>query len=147
MNKQLFQVLHFRVVNTMLCTNLCTITKVLPLMQLQKLPSSRSYVAGLMNLGGESIPVVDLGMRIGIERDQDYRLDTSILLVQEDNHQLGIIVDSILGIDEVNEDQLQMKDEFNQPNSYFKSAVTRGKEVSLLLNLKKILQLDVNNPD
>ena len=49
-----------------LCIPLQYIIKVFPLMELKEIPGTPPYCAGLMNVRGESIPVIDLALRLHV---------------------------------------------------------------------------------
>jgi chemotaxis-related protein WspB len=73
------------------------VLRVLPLLECKSLPHAPAFVAGLMNLRGDNIPVIDLSLLGGNEKSAA-RFDTRILLVeyhsrQGATHPLGLIVE------------------------------------------------------
>src|SRR5579871_1770841 len=92
------QVLHFLVSNVRMCIDLKYIKKVLPLVQLERIPGSPVYLVGLLNLAGKSIPVIDLAMRLGLHRHQAYTIDMPILICFDNEHEVGFIIDKVLGL-------------------------------------------------
>jgi purine-binding chemotaxis protein CheW len=136
-NKQLY-LLHFLVQDTRICIELNSIVKVLPLVHLKAVPTSAPYLAGLMNLAGDSIAVIDLAMRIGLNRKKSFTLDMPILLCSDGQKQFGLIIDEVIGLELANQSALQKHDEFNDPNSPFIASVNFKNDLSLLLNIKAI---------
>lgn len=134
--------LHCIVNKTKICIELQFIKKSLPLVQLQFMPNSPSYTVGLMNLAGVNIPVIDLGSRLNLPRTQRYTLDTPILLCSDGIHHTGFIVDKILGLNEINKDELQRQG--YKSTSLFIAAAPLGNEISLLLNIEHLLVIDLN---
>lgn len=55
------------------------------------------YFVGLVNLHGQVIPIVDLGLRFG-HPPQGYRLDQSVILLRQAGRQVGLIADAVLGL-------------------------------------------------
>src|SRR5690349_17517994 len=90
--------LRFRIQEVRLCLDLADIKKIFLLPRLQKVPNSAIYVAGLINIAGMSVPVIDLALRLKLERTQPYNLETSIVLCQTEKQEMGLIVDQIIDI-------------------------------------------------
>ncbi|UGQ47745.1 chemotaxis protein CheW [Massilia endophytica] len=81
------------------------VRRVLPLMELKGLPLAPPAVAGLMNLHGESVPVIDLS-RISGEAASRPHFDTRIVLVDYKApdgtvHALGLVAERVFGVQEV----------------------------------------------
>jgi purine-binding chemotaxis protein CheW len=132
------QILHFKIQAVRFCVELHYVNKILPLVELENVPGSPAYVAGLMNIAGQSVPVIDLALRLGLKRCQPYHLDTPVILCADKAEQLAMIVDEIQGLDLVEKDILQMNKEFNKPTSMFKGTLTFKQEVSLLIDMNKV---------
>ncbi|TWI70258.1 chemotaxis-related protein WspB [Pseudoduganella lurida] len=86
------------------------IRSVLPLMALKALPGTPDSVAGLMNLHGALVPVLDVS-RIGGSAPAAHRMDTRIVLVDYtapdgSTQALGLMMERVQGIQEVAEDIL-----------------------------------------
>lgn len=88
------------------------LARVLPLMELKSLPQAPSFVAGLMNLHGQSVPVIDL-CALACGRRHAARFDTRILLIGyarrgAQARPLGLIAEKVEGI--VSFDPSQLRD-------------------------------------
>jgi len=84
---------------------LAAIRRVLPLMELKAVPLAPDAVAGLMNLHGASIPVIDLARSGGIAPATRH-VDTRIVLVDYPGvdgtvHALGLLAERVIGVQEV----------------------------------------------
>lgn len=82
-----------------------SVLRVLPLLELKRLPLAPDAVAGLMNLQGEPVPVIDLS-RIGGGAASAEHFDTRIVLVdyrtpEGAQHQLGLLAERVLGVQDV----------------------------------------------
>jgi len=87
------------------------VRRVLPLVELKSLPLAPDAVAGLMNLHGESVPVIDLA-RIGGGAAALQQYDTRIVLVDYvspagDIHALALLAERVMGVQEVADAALQ----------------------------------------
>lgn len=131
--------LRFKILGQDMCVILKHVIKVLPLMELQIVPDAPGYVKGLMNLQGNSVPVIDLAERLGAARASvSYTIDTPILLCEVMNRHIGLIVDEIIGVVAVEKGDLQMQSEFQQSQRYFMAVVNQGGMSALLVNLERI---------
>lgn len=84
---------------------LATIRQVLPLMALTGVPLAPDAVAGLMNLHGASVPVIDL-VRSGGAAAAPRQVDTRIVLVDYPApdgtvHALGLLAERVVGVQDV----------------------------------------------
>ncbi|HHX3355156.1 TPA: chemotaxis protein CheW [Legionella anisa] len=158
-------VLHFLLHDIQVCMDLHYIEKILPLPMLEIVPSCPVYFVGLMNLKNKCIPVLDLAICTGLTRNEEYPLNIPILLcsdkphskpveeretgmspqAHEDSgteaHQIGLIVDKVLGLSSIDEKQIEIHEEFTRTNSPFLGAVTLETSVSLLLNINWVFAL------
>jgi chemotaxis-related protein WspB len=86
------------------------IRRVLPLMELKGLPLAPHAVAGLMNLHGQPVPVIDLARLAGYEASAD-NFDTRIVLADYTApggavHALGLLAERVQGVQEVDDSAL-----------------------------------------
>lgn len=133
--------LRFKILGQDMCVILKHVVKVLPLMELQTVPDAPGYVKGLMNLQGNSVPVIDLAERLGAAgASTSYTIDTPILLCEIMNKRIGLIVDEIPGVMVVEKGDLQMQSEFQQSQRYFMAVVNHGGTSALLVNLDRIAE-------
>lgn len=86
---------------------LASLRSVLPLMALKAVPGAPDIVAGLMNLHGTGIPVIDVS-RLGAGVPAARRADTRIVLVDYTGpdgvvHPLGLVTERVLGVCDVDD--------------------------------------------
>jgi chemotaxis-related protein WspB len=84
---------------------LAVVRRVLPLMELKGLPLAPPAVAGLMNLHGDSVPVIDLSGISGLPPARAH-FDTRIVLVDyvaPDGavHALGLLAERVTGMQDI----------------------------------------------
>lgn len=138
------QMLHFLVQRVHLCFEIHYISKILPLVELKQVPGSQNYVAGLIDINGKSILVIDLALRLGLQRSEKYKLSTPIIICNDDSREIGIIVDEILGLKSADKNALQMKNNFSDPESLFSGVIKLDTKLTLVLNMQKILSIDLS---
>jgi purine-binding chemotaxis protein CheW len=142
-NKPSLQVLQFLVQNVRLCVDLSYVKKVIPLTAVEEVPGGPSCLVGLLNVAGTSLPAFDLGLQLDLPRTSVYTVDTPIVICFDDEHEAGIIVDKIIGLETIENKDLQMREEFNKPNSPFLAAVTINSELFLVINMSSLLSMNV----
>jgi purine-binding chemotaxis protein CheW len=73
---------------------LSEVLEILEMTHLTELPFVPNYVKGVMNLRGKMIPVIDLSIRFGQERN--FEAESSCIVVfQNDGKNVGVIVDAM----------------------------------------------------
>jgi chemotaxis-related protein WspB len=90
---------------------LAGIVRVLPLLELKQLPLTPDYVAGLMDLHGTPVPVIDLSRLAGLPAAAA-QFDTRIIIVDYrapggTTHALGLMATQVRGITDIDPQQLE----------------------------------------
>ncbi|MEG2032577.1 MAG: chemotaxis protein CheW, partial [Janthinobacterium sp.] len=91
---------------------LAAIVRVLPLLELKQLPLTPDYVAGLMDLHGTPVPVIDLSRLAGLPAAAA-QFDTRIVIVDyrapggETMHALGLLASQVRGIADIDPQGLE----------------------------------------
>ena len=83
------------------------VARVLPVMAMKQIPGAPDFVAGLMDLHGMPVPVLDVSRLAGVAVEQIW-LDSRIVLIDyrvddAGQRQLGLLVEHVVGIDDVAE--------------------------------------------
>lgn len=97
-NLETMQFLTFHVANEEYGVRITDIQEVRGWEGVNALPRSPKYVAGIISLRNEIVPIIDLRQRLELEsRDYDDQTVVAILKVRNQNseHLVGIVVDSV----------------------------------------------------
>lgn len=129
--------LHGLVNKTRVCLDIKWIKKILPLVQLEMMPNSPDYVVGLLNLANQSIPVIDLGALLHLNRTSLYTLNTPILLCSDGINDVGLLIDSVLTL----EASEAIFPDDAQPAPLILATPTIHGELSLLIHMKLIFAI------
>lgn len=117
------------------------IREILPLPRLHAPAAAGGPLAGLLNLGGEPVPVVDLAFLLGLRAeaaaDDPYR---HILLAR--GAPLGLLVDRALDVVQVEHDSLKPVDPARSLNGCVVAEFARGPDLVHRLSLDRILTLE-----
>lgn len=74
--------------------------------EITPVPKTPEFVKGVMNLRGKIIPVVNLRVRFDMP-SQDYTRDTCIIVIDSDFGQVGMIVDAVKEVADLNQSQIE----------------------------------------
>ncbi len=107
-------------------------------------PQTPVEVKGVINLRGQVIPIIDLRARFGME-EKEVTEQTCIIVVEVElegsNIQVGIIVDNVSEVLDIQENQIEPSPEFgNQVNTDFILGMGKvGENVKILLDIDQVL--------
>ena len=111
------------------------------------MPKLPPYVKGVINLRGKIVPLIDLRLKLS-KPELEYGEQTSIVVTQWDDAIIGLIVDSVddvtdIAVADVNETPSLGRE---KSNPFVTGIVTLSKGPALLLNLKRILTENEDEP-
>lgn len=125
---------------------LARIVRVLPLLELKQLPLTPDYVAGLMDLHGTPVPVIDLSRLAGLPAAAA-QFDTRIVVVDyrapggETMHALGLLASQVRGIADI--DTLQLEDSGVATVPFLGQVASDPDGIVQLVELEHLLPPDV----
>ncbi|KMY54255.1 chemotaxis protein [Bacillus sp. FJAT-27231] len=128
-------------INKQLCA--LSIEEVMEIIRIQPItdvPEVNDYIAGVINLRGNIIPVVNLRKRYGMEA-VSFQKKTRIIIVNDTTGDIGLIVDEVAMVTYVEEENLEPPlDVFNSiEKECFNGFVKREGQLIGILNLKNVL--------
>jgi len=140
--KDEIKMLTFSLDNVFYGVNVKQVREVKPFEGATPVPYAPHYVKGVTNLRGEVVPVIDLRKRIGLSDKKEN--DTGIMVVIQDKHPIGVIVDSVIEVL-----TLQKKDIERDPESLLTDRsdgvigiAKHDKDLIVLLDIIKVLSND-----
>lgn len=106
-----------------------------------RVPNSKSYVKGIINLRGNVIPVIDLRLRFNLD-SRAYDDETRVIIVNYDTYKIGIIVDSSSETLEFQESEIEVAPAVkNLDEDYVKELGKHNNRIIMLLDLRKTLNI------
>ena len=124
---------------------LAGIVRVLPLLELKQLPLTPDYVAGLMDLHGTPVPVIDLSRLAGLPAAAA-QFDTRIVIVDYrapggTTHALGLMATQVRGITDIDPQQLENSGVATAP--FLGQVASDADGIVQLVELEHLLTSDV----
>ena len=122
--------------------NILNVKEIKGLTDITRVPFASDFIKGVINLRGSVLPVIDLKKRLGLQ-DMEYTDDTRIVVVREDDLEVGMIVDALTGVITLNGEHIDAAKSVDNENSRFITGVGKVEEERLiiLLNLEAIIGL------
>ncbi len=93
-NLEELQLVSFKIGNEEYGIDIIKVQEINRMSQITKVPNTEEYIEGVMNLRGRVIPIVDLRVRLGLEKKQQDK-NTRVIFVDLENKTVGFIVDAV----------------------------------------------------
>jgi len=133
------QVLMVRLDGMLACIDLSSVERTLALAAMQAMPGCAPYVAGIMNYAGNSLAVIDLAIRLGLP-SSPYTLDTVVMICVHDGQRIGVIVQDIVGVQDLHEQDRQLTRELARYGAAFRASAHTDLGLALLLDAAWLTQ-------
>ncbi len=121
------------------------VREIIGLMEITAVPHTPSYIKGVINLRGRVIPVIELRVKFGMER-QEYNERTCIIVVEvqgpSETVQVGMLVDSVSEVLNIAEEEIEPPPNFGSGNLDTDSLLGMGKvkgQVKILLDVDRVV--------
>jgi purine-binding chemotaxis protein CheW len=140
------QCLTFSVAGERFAVGILDIREIIEVGAMTSLPLAPEFIRGVVNLRGNVLPVVDLSVRLGRER-QDTTKRTCIVVIETSGrhaHTLGILVDEVNEILEIDTDHIKPPPNVgDRMKTDFIRAMGRVDDIFIiLLNMEHVLSQD-----
>ena len=97
-----------------------------------------SYVKGIMNLRGRLIPIVDIRLRLG-KYEIEYDDKACIVVIEYEGTSIGIIVDTVVNVIDVDTDRISHMPENNREEMVSGMISLNNNETLLILDCELLL--------
>ena len=110
-------------------------------------PKTPKWIRGVINLRGSVVPVVDLGVKFGMEERPVTKTSCIVIIetkFEEQNTTIGIVADAVSQVMDLAADDIRAVPEFGTriKVDYLLGMAQLGKKFALLLNVDKVLSTD-----
>lgn len=105
-----------------------------------KLPNMPTFIKGVLNLRGTVVPVIDLRRKFHME-NKDYDKFTVIMILEVAGRIMGIIVDSVSDVINLDEDDIQPTPSFSTKirTDFIKSLGKKNEKFIIMLDMDRVL--------
>ena len=110
-------------------------------------PKTPKWIRGVINLRGSVVPVVDLGVKFGMEERAVTKTSCIVIIETQfegQNATIGIVADAVSQVMDLAADDIRAVPEFGTriKVDYLLGMAQLGKKFALLLNVDKVLSTD-----
>lgn len=111
-------------------------------MSIARVPKTPDFMKGVINLRGEIIPVINLRKRFNQAEAEDTEA-TRVVIIKLDEIAVGLIVDSVAEVIELDDDSIENITNIDSDNSldYIMGVGKYEGRIVTLLNLEKLITL------
>lgn len=124
------------------------VREIIGLMDITRVPKTKDFIRGVINLRGKVIPVVDLRLIFGMNRTEN--TDQTVIIVVQWNSgststTMGILVDEVLEVMNIAAEQIEPPPDLrsiNGDNDFILGIGKADKRVICLLDIERVLSKD-----
>jgi purine-binding chemotaxis protein CheW len=119
------------------------VREIIGIMDVTSVPQTPQYMKGVINLRGKVIPVIDLRLKFSMQ-EGEHSLETCTIVVEVNNASIGLIVDSVSEVIEINGDEIEDAPQFGQGiDTNFIMGLGKIKEtIVILLDIANVLSAE-----
>lgn len=123
--------------------DIATVSEIIKMQTITKVPKAPFYVEGAINLRGKVIPVIDIGKKFGLKKADETK-NNRIVIVNVEETTLGIIVDAVTEVMRIPTKSIDpVSDVVNAGNAdYLQGIAKLPDKIVILLALEKLLAAD-----
>jgi len=108
-----------------------------------RVPYTKSYISGIINLRGNIIPVIDVRKRLGIDSKTEDK-DSRIMIVNVDDLKVGLLVDASSEVLQLSQDQIEPAPKtVGSDDNYISSVGKDNGRIIMIVDLNKLLEIEL----
>ncbi|MDQ0285770.1 purine-binding chemotaxis protein CheW [Desulfofundulus luciae] len=112
--------------------------EIIRMTDITRVPNTKSYIEGIINLRGSIVPVINLNRRLDLPV-RDYTDATRIIVVEYEGQKVGMIVDNVLEVGRYNPNEMEPPAVAGDNMEFLRGVIKKGDRLWLLLNLGRVL--------
>jgi purine-binding chemotaxis protein CheW len=117
------------------------VLRVIHVVEIRHLPKAPEIIAGIINVGGRIIPVVDIRKRLGLGA-REIDINDRLIITDTGKREVAILVDSVTGITDLKPRQMEIARETLAFAEHILGVAKVDDGLILIYNLERFLSLD-----
>ncbi len=132
------QCVTFRLAHNLIGIDILDIREIIPCKRITRIAQSPQFVLGLMNLRGQILTILDIGVLLGLEK-RVIHLDSYVIIFKHKD--VGFIVDKIGDVVGIEQKLIEAIPANIEPGiqEYMEHIISLPDEILMLLDAKKVL--------
>ncbi|ADL12490.1 chemotaxis protein CheW [Acetohalobium arabaticum] len=139
MSEETQQLIVFNLSGEEFGVKITKVQEIIRMKEITELPNSSEFMAGIINLRGDIISVIDLRNKFGVTQEETKK--TRIIIVEMDDQDVGLIVDSVSEVLRINSENIEDAPDriAGIKQDYLKGIGKIDERIIILLDLDKLL--------
>ena len=120
------------------------VTEIIEVQEMTPVPKTHAYVKGITNLRGTIVPVIDMRLRFGCD-EIAYTDRTCIIVLSMDDADIGIIVDEVQEVLEIDDNDIQPPPKLGSESishSFIKAIGVSGDDIKQIIDINRIFEVN-----
>ncbi len=145
-SNEIHQLVSFKLGKEEFGIDILRVQEINRMLNLTRLPNAPYYIDGVVNLRGRIIPVVNLRVKLGMERKEADR-NSRIVVVELSGKTIGFLVDEVNEVLRIPENITEQHPTMlsGVESSFIKAIGKLEDRLLILLDLERVLSADVSN--
>lgn len=135
---RMLQVVSFRLHNEVYALDILHVQEIIRVLPVTHVPRSADWIAGVINLRGQIIPLIRLASRLGLEVEASGR-NTRFMIVRHHDQPLGLVVDEVLEVLRLGARVLEPPPSHLAHRDYIQAVSKQERGMVIVLDLQKVL--------
>jgi len=116
------------------------VKSIIGMTEITYVPNSLLFMKGVINLRGSVVPVIDMRIRFDLE-EKDYNTFTVIIIIEVQNRNVGMIVDSVSDVVNIPESAVQKTPHYSSriENDFIEAIGQVEDDLVIILDSSKLL--------
>lgn len=135
--------LSFRIAKELFAIEVKNVIEILEVPSITKVPKAPVFMAGVVNLKGRVLPLVDMKIKLGLQKTE-FTVDTCVVVLELTiigrTMQVGVLVDSVSEVMEIQSSDIQPAPGISSKSNlnYIAGIFRKNEDFVMLLNLEEI---------
>lgn len=140
----LLQVVSFRLHNEVYALNILSVQEIIKVLPVTLVPLAMPWIAGVINLRGQILPLINLSIRLGLPLTTPTR-NTRFMVVRGREQSVGLVVDEVLEVLRLPDTDCEAPPAHLQHRDYIQALSKQERGMVIILDLYKVLYLPSRN--
>lgn len=138
--------LSFRLGEELFVVDVGKVIEILEIPKITQVPKAPKYMAGVINLRGKVLPLIDTKIKFGLPKIE-YTVDTCIVVIEieidGDMLHVGVLVDAVLEVMDIEESSIQPSPSIDTkyPLDFIQGMIQTDENFIMLLNIDEVFSL------
>ncbi len=132
------QAVSFRLHNELYALNILDVQEIIKPLQITHVPLSPHWIAGVINLRGQILPLIHLSSRLGLAKAPIAR-STRFIIARHRDRRIGMVVDEVLEVLRMYNETMEPPPAHLEHREYIEQVSKQERGMAMILNLNKIL--------